>query len=187
MSVLNAEPNERALEALVVRPNDHVLELGFGSGSAIARLARLTPHGIVDGIDHSARMLELARRRNRDAIRSGRVRLVPGSFRSLPYPDELFDKALLVNVAYFFSEDDHEIREIHRVLKPGGRAVIYVTDRTTMGRWAFARTGHHRLFDATDLQQLMAAKGFEPVRLIQYPLRYPIKVGGIIAIADKPS
>ena len=136
MGYVNATPNIHALEALDLKPHDRVLEVGFGPGIALAEVLRRSggPHA---GIDASAEMVELATRRNHQAIRSGRLDLVCGEARELPWPDGTFDKALLVNVLYFSDEDGRDLAQVRRVLRPGGVLVAYVTDDDTMRRWPF--------------------------------------------------
>lgn len=69
---------------LDVQPADHVLEIGFGQGIAIAELAGRATRGQVYGIDHSEVMVQQAGRRNAAAIRAHRVHLTHGSVDQLP-------------------------------------------------------------------------------------------------------
>ena len=71
-----------------------------------------------------------ARRRNARAIAPRRMLLLHGDFQCLPYADASFNRVLMVNVAYFLSSAGTEIRDVRRLLKPRGRAVV--TDRATM-------------------------------------------------------
>src|SRR5688500_9869612 len=68
MAVRTLELNTFALELLKIQPTDHVLEIGFGPGIALAEVVRLTPKGSVSGIDHSPEMLEMAEHNNHRAI-----------------------------------------------------------------------------------------------------------------------
>src|SRR5215204_7648513 len=71
----NRRRNAWAVSLLDVRPDDRVLEIGFGPGLAIRELARLAVDGYVCGIDHSELMLRRARRLNAEAIERGVVDL----------------------------------------------------------------------------------------------------------------
>jgi ubiquinone/menaquinone biosynthesis C-methylase UbiE len=66
-------------------------------------------------------MVEIAAQRNRELIEADRVAVVLASVESLPVPDDFFDKVLCVHVLYFWKDLDASMREIARVLKPGGR------------------------------------------------------------------
>jgi SAM-dependent methyltransferase len=115
MAIVNDKPNRLAIDALALRPKDRVLELGFGPGWALRTIAARTPGGQVFGLDQSDRMLQQAANMNQVAIDAGRMQLVKGQFRPLPWMDCTFDKILLVNVAYFFDSEGDDIAEIFRV------------------------------------------------------------------------
>ncbi len=87
---------------------------------------------------------------NEVAVSSGRMVLVQGPFSPLPWIDEMFDKVLLVNVVYFFDSDGRDMSEVYRVLRSGGRTVIYVTSRETMTKWPFAGPETHKLYDRNE-------------------------------------
>jgi SAM-dependent methyltransferase len=145
MALINDEPNRLAVDALNPRPGETVLELGFGPGWALRTIAARTRGARLYGVDQSARMLEQATRVNEVAVSRGRMVLVQGPFSPLPWIDETFDKVLLVNVVYFFDSGGRDILEAYRVLRSGGRLVIYVTSRHTMHKWRLQGpipTGH---------------------------------------------
>ncbi len=98
------------------RPGAWVLELGFGPGHLQVHLARLGFHPV--GIDASPFMVRKARSRLRRAGLP--VRLVQGRAQALPFPDERFDRVVATFPSdYIFEEAT--LREIWRVLRPGGR------------------------------------------------------------------
>jgi protein-L-isoaspartate O-methyltransferase len=72
----NVRRNRWAVELLEVKPTDRVIEFGCGPGVAVAALARRATQGLVIGVDHSAVVIRQARRRNADAIKEGRVRVI---------------------------------------------------------------------------------------------------------------
>ncbi len=183
MRYLNRGPYQFAIAALDVQRNSRVLELGFGPGEGLAELLRQARHGSVHGIDASATMLAQAQARNAAAIAAGRIMLQQGDFACLPYADHSFDRVLAVNVAYFWSDPAAAVREIRRVLRPGGRLSAYVTDRDTMRTWPFAGSETHRLFDAGLLRQAMIDGGFLASETEVRPLRLPRGVKGLIGVA----
>ncbi len=183
MSLANRAPYRLAIEALDPAQRHRVLEIGFGPGAGIAELAERVPGGLVAGIEGSSAMLRQATARNRDAVAGGQVELVEGDFRHLPWADGSFDRVLAVNVAYFFDVPGMAASEMRRVLKPGGLAVLYVTDRSTMARWPFAGEDTHRTYDAAGLRRLLIDGGFgdADIRIVGH--RLPFGVDGLIAVA----
>ena len=120
----NRMRNVWAVSLLDVRPDDRVLEIGFGPGLAIRELSRSAVKGYVCGIDHSERMLRWARRRNADGLRRGVVDLRLGSVDGLPVFDEPFDKILTVNAMLFWSEPVARLGDLRRLLRPGGLIAV---------------------------------------------------------------
>jgi SAM-dependent methyltransferase len=185
MAWINDEPNRLAIDALDPRPGETVLELGFGPGWGLRTVAARTGGARVYGVDHSARMLEQATRINEVAVSRGRVVLIHGPFNPLPWIDEMFNKVLLVNVAYFLDSDGRDISEAYRVLRSGGRLVVYVTARETMEKWPFAGSDTHRTFDARDLALLLENAGFRRSHIMITHLGLAFGVRGLIAVAEK--
>ncbi|MCP1840171.1 ubiquinone/menaquinone biosynthesis C-methylase UbiE [Bradyrhizobium sp. USDA 4524] len=113
--------NLRAMDALGIKLGDHVLDIGCGHGRCLTELAARAPRGHIVGMDSSELMVEIAAQRNRPLIEVARVEVVLSTVESLPFPDALFDKAVCVHVLYFWKDIEKSLREIARVLKPGGR------------------------------------------------------------------
>ncbi len=185
MRVANATPNQVAVDALSLDPCDRVLELGFGPGHAIKLMASQISAGIVYGVDQSAVMLAQASARNRLAIQENRVRLWQAQFSSLPFADASFDKILAVNVVYFWDDATAVIREIRRVLRPGGRVCIYATARGTMRNWKFANVQTHRLYNAAELALTLRQGGFEGSRVSVEKFRVAAGIQGLLALVSQ--
>ncbi len=163
MRIANREPIARAIDALDLTPGDVALDLGCGPGAGVARMARRA--GRVYGIDSSSAMLDMARRANRQAIAKGTVTVAHGRFEAIPLPNASVDKLLAANVAYFWPDFAPILAEIRRVVRPGGRLAIYVTDRETMRHWRFAGPETHRQFDAPGLRHALLAADVPANRL----------------------
>ena len=97
-----APANDAAIDALDLAIPSVVLEVGFGQGRTVARLAAFG-HQVI-GIDPSATMVRQARAHNRRAIRAGTVRLDAGDGIHLPLDDDIADAALTVHTIYFMDE-----------------------------------------------------------------------------------
>ena len=186
MRVVNRQPNALAVRALDVGPDDDVLELGFGPGEGIRALAQRASRGMIYGVDQSATMLQQAAARNRRAMLGGRIQLRLSQFEDTRLPDQSVDRILAVNVAYFWSDGPRVLNELNRVLRPGGRISLYVTDATAMKRWRFTASGHHRLFGASALRAFLADGPFRESEITVQTTRLRLGVPGLLAQIVKP-
>jgi len=145
-----AERVRRALlERLAVGPRDRVLELGFGSGRLLSAVAARATQGFVAGVEPEAYALRHARRRCERLLREGRVALLRGTSRDLAAFDAAaFDQVYGVHVTYFWDDPLPHLREIRRVLRPGGRLLLgYCAGEASPG-----------------LEPALAAGGFREIR-----------------------
>jgi ubiquinone/menaquinone biosynthesis C-methylase UbiE len=124
LAIQNRERIHWAVSLLDVRPSDHILEIGFGPGVGIERLAAQARAGLVAGIDISDVMVRQASRRNAPAVKEGRVELKQGAAEKLSYADQQFDKVIAINSLHHWSDQQAGLREAHRVLKSGGVITI---------------------------------------------------------------
>ena len=113
-----------ALTHIPFATDSAILDVGCGGGRTIQQLALLAPAGRVSGIDYSAASVAVARRTNAPAIASGRVDIQVGSVSSLPYADASFDAVTAIETHYYWPNLTSDLREIRRVLRPGGRVAI---------------------------------------------------------------
>lgn len=127
MAMRNRERSEFVMAVLDLKPQDHVLEIGFGPGADLARASEAA--AFVAGIDHSDVMVKQASRRNAEAIRNGRVRIALGSAHKLPFQEAQFDKVFAINSAQFWKDSVGTLAEVGRVLKPGGSIALAIQPR----------------------------------------------------------
>jgi ubiquinone/menaquinone biosynthesis C-methylase UbiE len=154
------QKNRRAIDTLGALPSDHVLDVGCGPGRSLATLAAQTPEGHVVGVDPSALMMDVAAKRNRRLVKSGRVEVIIASAASLPFADGAFDKALCVHVIYFWNDLAAAFAEIARVLQPSGRlALLFRTNADENAVRAFPAEVY-RFPSLTDVIAPLEAAGF---------------------------
>jgi ubiquinone/menaquinone biosynthesis C-methylase UbiE len=113
----------RLREALDPQPGDRVLEVGPGTGYYSLPVAGWVAEGRLDIFDLQQEMLDhTMRRAEAEAIEN--IYPTQGDARSLSYPDDSFDRAYLVTVLGEIPDQLQALRELRRVLKPGGRLVV---------------------------------------------------------------
>ncbi len=155
---------ESTISRLALEPLHHILEIGFGGGAALELVANRLTTGVVTGVDFSPEMVQATERRLRHQIASGRLRVQLGDIAALPFPSATFDRAFTINTIYFWADTVQGFREIRRVLKPGGLAVIALRSRENMERVSFTQHGF-RLFSPPEVPPFMQQAGFTNVKL----------------------
>ena len=158
----NARMNAFALELLELTPADRVLEIGFGGGVTLSTLIERA--GFVAGIDRSQVMAERAKAQYAGDVAAGRAEFREGTIEALPFEAASFDKVCTVNTIYFWRSLEVGFAEIHRVLTPGGRAVIGFLPKSHMDRMGMPRD----IFTARATEDVVAAlenEGFVSLRV----------------------
>jgi len=115
---------ERLAEVLSVKPGERVLEVGPGTGYYTLDVAEwVGEDGAVDILDVQQEMLDHTMERARER---GLANITPrlGDATGMPYEDGTFDAAFLVTVLGEVPDQDAALRELARVLRPGGRLVV---------------------------------------------------------------
>jgi SAM-dependent methyltransferase len=116
--------------ALGCAPGHRVIDVGCGPGFYAAELLdQVAPDGCVVGVDASPAMLAVAARRCEGR---GRAEFREAQATSLPVESGSFDRALCVQVLEYVADVPAALAEIHRVLRPGGRAVVWDVDWSTL-------------------------------------------------------
>lgn len=154
-------------ERVVIGEESTILDVGCGGGKTIQMLAGLATRGTVYGVDYSRQSVAASRRLNAQGIREGRVDILQGSVSRLPFPDATFDVVSAVETHYYWPSPVDDMREVLRVLKPGGRFLVIA--ETYKGRsFDFVYRPTMKLLRATYLtveehRVLLSSAGFAEV------------------------
>lgn len=159
--------NSAAVRALALQPGERLLEVGCGPGWALAQLASSGADQLA-AVDTSPAMVRRASRRTgrlRALARAGKLDVRCAPAESLPFPTGTFDAALAVNAVYFWQPPLAGLKELSRVLRPGGRLVLAVeTPETLAAAGATAATGF-TVLAASALSSLCEVAGFHALTL----------------------
>ena len=157
------------ISLLNIKPDDRLLEIGFGPGLAIELASKIASEGFVTGIDHSEVMVRQASRRNARAIREGKVALHLGSASDLPKFNEPFDKIFTINSVHFWNAPVDSLKELLKMLRPGGLIAVTLQPRSRSATDATAKEL------GKEMRLNLECAGFSQVRLEIKPTK-PVSV-----------
>ena len=131
-----------------------ILDVGCGTG---ANLIMLSKHGDAEGVDISEDALAFCRERGLDKVKLG-------AGEKLPYEDATFDLVTALDVVEHMDDDLAGLSEMRRVLRPGGRVLLFVP--TFMFLWGLQDdvSNHRRRYRLPQLRRVLEQAGFEVER-----------------------
>jgi ubiquinone/menaquinone biosynthesis C-methylase UbiE len=112
------------LQVISIARDATILDVGCGGGRTISKLASVATEGRVYGVDFSETSVAASRRTNRRLIDAGRVDIRQAPVSRLPFAGATFDVVTAVETHYYWPDLAADLREIRRVLKPGGTLVV---------------------------------------------------------------
>jgi ubiquinone/menaquinone biosynthesis C-methylase UbiE len=180
-------------DAAGARPGERVLDVACGTGVlACAADERVGAGGAVVGLDPNEEMLAVARRKN------ARIEWKTGRAESLPFPDARFDRVVSQFGFMFFGDRPAALREMMRVLRPGGRLAVAVCDALDHSPgYAVLAELLHRLFgheiadafrapfatgDPKQLLSICAAAGIQSAQIVR--IDGMVRFGSIAALVS---
>ncbi len=153
---------------LELKADDRYLEIGFGSGLFIKKYASHLSR--IAGIDCSEDMVKLASSINKELVKSGKAKFVQGDVSSLPWKDSEFSVVVGIETFYFWPKPEQALKEIHRVLIPGGRLVIEMGYNKDDGKDHAKDVEKHdlRLYGGEEMKRLLHDSGFDDVSVYYF-------------------
>jgi len=169
--------------------NHHtILDVGCGGGRTVSKLAAIAAQGKVYGIDYSDESVAATIRMYAQWIDLGRVEVRHGSVSQLPFPDGMFDLVTAVETHFWWPHLRGDMREVFRVLKPGGTllliAEIYKGANTMAAKLAekYASRAGMTLLSVEGHRELFTNAGYTNVQVIEERDK-----GWICGIGRKPT
>lgn len=148
------------LEKMRLVPDDNVLDLGCGSGWLSRRIGKSVSDGRVVGMDISDEMIRIARR---NSVDQQHLMFVVGEVAEIPWEGNFFSHAISVESAYYWPNPAAGIKEVFRVLRPGGSAWIlinYYRDNPHCHQWGALLAVPTHLLSAAEWSELFRQAGF---------------------------
>jgi ubiquinone/menaquinone biosynthesis C-methylase UbiE len=173
MNSSHSKLTDWGLEHISIENHHTVLDIGCGGGRTVSKLAAMATQGRVYGVDYSDQSVAATKRTNARWIDLGRVEIRHGSVSQLPFPDGVFDLATAVETHFWWPNLPGDMREVLRVLKPGGTllciAEIYKGANTMAAKLAekyAPRTGM-TLLSVDEHRELFLNAGYLNVQVIE--------------------
>jgi len=149
---------------------DHViLDVGCGGGKTLSRLAQKAPQGKVYGIDHSADMVNFSKEINKKLIAQKRVEIVEEPVEKMGFKDDFFDLVTAFETYYFWSQFSDALKEIKRVLKPGGKLLLVNELMHGITSAKIVEETHVKLLSLEEIQNVAQSVGFVDVQVFTEP------------------
>jgi ubiquinone/menaquinone biosynthesis C-methylase UbiE len=161
------------LKRVPMSASSRVLDVGCGTGELLRRLRAKYPDAALAGLDPVAEMLAVAR----DKL-SGREDLRIGYADSLPWSAGTFDAVVSCNMFHYISHPVQALREMSRVLRPGGSLVLtdwcddYVACRVCNLYLRLTNRAFYKTYKEAECLQLLRSAGFGDVKLERYKINW---------------
>jgi ubiquinone/menaquinone biosynthesis C-methylase UbiE len=188
MNSRHSKVTDWGLSHISIDQNDAILDVGCGGGRTVSKLAAIATRGKVYGVDFSRESVAFASRINKRWIDTGRVEIREASVSQLPFSENVFDLVTAVETHFWWPALPSDMREVLRVLKPGGALIIiaevYKGANTVTAKLAekYALLSGMKLLGATEHSELFTNAGFSDVQVVAEPRK-----GWICGIGRKPS
>ena len=186
MNSRHSKVTDWGLSQASIGKQDIILDVGCGGGRTVSKLAAIATQGKVYGIDHSTESVAMAMRTNKQGIDIGSVEVREASVSRLPFSDGVFDVITAVETHFWWPALPTDLREVLRVLKPGGRLIIIA--EVYKGANAFNSKAAERYSEKTGMallsieehRELFTDAGYSDVQVITDPRK-----GWICCIGSK--
>ncbi len=173
MNVDHSELWEWGLSQISIGANTNILDVGCGGGGAIQLLNKLSANSKICGIDFSDEMVSLSREVTKDLIKDGLVEISNGSVSSIPYHDDMFDLVTAFETYYFWSDLTSDLRQIFRVLKPGGIFLMvnstYRHEKYEERNAYLAKLIEFKYHTPEEFHSFLSEAGYSSIEIIEIP------------------
>lgn len=188
MNSRHSKVTDWGLSRVSIEKHDTILDVGCGGGRTVSKLAAIATQGKVYGVDFSKESVAVASRTNRQWIDMARVEIREGSVSQLPFFENVFDLVTAVETHFWWPDLPADMREVLRVLKPGGTLIIiaeiYKGAETKTAKLAekYLPLSGMKLLSVNEHRELFANAGYSDVQVIEESGK-----GWICGIGRKPS
>jgi len=169
MNIGHSKVTQWGLNHVSTNKDDTILDIGCGGGKTVNTLADRATEGKIYGIDYSEDCVSVASKINKKLIDAGRVEILHASVESLPFPNDSFDLVTAVESYYFWPNLINNLKEIRRVLKPGGSVILinacYRDERFEKRNANLARMGNFTYHLPEEFREFLRDAGYSSIQI----------------------
>jgi SAM-dependent methyltransferase len=186
MNEAHSRMTDWGLRHVEIENDFKILDVGCGGGRTVEKLATVASGGMVCGIDYADGSVAASRAHNAQLINAGRVTIQQASVSQLPFPDNHFDLVTAVETQYYWPDLVGDMREILRVLKPGGKLMViaetYKGGRYDKLKWPVMWLMGSSHLSVSEHRELFLTAGYTDVEIFEEHDK-----GWICGIGNKPA
>jgi ubiquinone/menaquinone biosynthesis C-methylase UbiE len=187
MNAGHSKLTDWGLKQISIQNHYTILDVGCGGGRTVGKLAAIATQGKVYGIDFSEESVAASKRTNAQWIDLGRVEIRHSAVSQLPFADGIFDLVTAVETHFWWADLPGGMREVLRVLKPGGTLIVIAeaykgmtTGTAKLVEKYASRTGM-ALLNVAEHRELLGNAGYSDVQVVEKREK-----GWICGIGRKP-
>jgi SAM-dependent methyltransferase len=185
MNMSHSGVTDWGLKHVAIEEDFMILDVGCGGGRTIEKLAALAAQGTVYGVDYAAGSVAASSAKNAQLVQAGRVQITRASVSRLPFAAEKFDLVTAVETQYYWPDLVNDMREVLRVLKPGGTLVVIAESyRKGANDWLHGpamKLVRSANLSVAEQRELFAAAGFDDIQISEERAK-----GWICGVGKKP-
>ena len=164
----HSELTDWALSYMEIKSGFRVLDVGCGGGRTVSKLCDRVGSGKVYGIDYSPLCVKKSTKLNHKNVLCGAAEIRQASVSELPFEGESFDLITAVETYYFWPDKLHDLMELYRVLKRGGK-VLLVFEMLKISedpdRWkAVEERLHIEAVSCAEIREMLLRAGYQNIR-----------------------
>ena len=162
----NRPMNLHTLAVLNPEPFDNILEIGMGNGLFVKNILMMDNSIHYTGCDYSELMVNESMNTNKKFVDEGRATFIRADIAEAPFPGHSFNKIFTINTLYFWQDPASTLKELKRVLAPGGNLIISVRPKHNMLQFPVTKYGF-TLYAKDEIISLLEANGFTPKEITE--------------------
>jgi ubiquinone/menaquinone biosynthesis C-methylase UbiE len=149
-----------------LKPDNVVLDIGFGNGYLIKKLFEQNVPITIHGIEISNDMINKVTTKNKQNIENGTLKLVLENISKTSFEENMFDKIYTVNTIYFWNELEKSFSEIKRILKSGGIFINVIYTKEYLDKIVYTSYGFNK-YSAEEIKSITENNRMKVIETIE--------------------